>query len=103
MKTALKEMVAAATVADIPFQPASQDIWSTKYRLMAKDGTVVDETMDDTYRRVARALADVETTERREECYERFLWALRHGAIPAGGGLVRYAPEVAPFGGEDTT
>ena len=48
MKTALKEMVAAATVADIPVQSASQDIWSTKYRLMAKDGTVVDETMDDT-------------------------------------------------------
>ncbi len=60
MKTALKEMIAAATVADIPFQPASEDIWGTKYRLTAKDGTVVDRTMDDTYRRVARALADVE-------------------------------------------
>ena len=43
MKTALKEMIAAATVADIPFQPASLDIWSTKYRLMAKDGTVIDQ------------------------------------------------------------
>ena len=40
--------------------------------------------MDDTYRRVARALADVETLEKREHWHERFLWALRHGAIPAG-------------------
>ncbi len=84
MKTALKEMIAAATVADIPFQPASLDIWGTKYRLVAKDGTVVDQTMDETYRRVARALADVEAPERRTECYDRFVWALRHGAIPAG-------------------
>jgi ribonucleoside-diphosphate reductase alpha chain len=28
--------------------------------LSAKDGTPVDKTMDDTYKRVARALADVE-------------------------------------------
>jgi ribonucleoside-diphosphate reductase alpha chain len=40
--------------------------------------------MDDTYRRVARALADVEPAEKREHWNERFLWALRHGAIPAG-------------------
>jgi ribonucleoside-diphosphate reductase alpha chain len=26
----------------------------------------------------------VEAPERRADCYERFLWALRHGAIPAG-------------------
>ena len=40
--------------------------------------------MDDTYKRVARALADVEAPELRETWYERFLWALRRGAIPAG-------------------
>jgi ribonucleoside-diphosphate reductase alpha chain len=34
---------------------------------------------------VAHALADVETTEdKRHEWHEKFLWALRHGAIPAG-------------------
>jgi len=68
----------------IPFQSASIDIWDKKYRLTAKDGTPVDDSMDDTYRRVARALADVETPEKREHWNERFLWALRHGAIPAG-------------------
>ncbi len=68
----------------IPFQEASLDIWDQKYRLTAKDGTPIDGSMDDTYKRVARALADVERTELREPWYERFLWALRHGAIPAG-------------------
>ena len=68
----------------IPFQEASLDIWDKKYRLTAKDGSPVDKTMDDTYKRVARALADVEREEAREHWYERFLWALRRGAIPAG-------------------
>src|SRR6186713_2769875 len=68
----------------IPFQEASLDIWDKKYRLSAKDGTPVDKSMDDTYRRVARALADVEKPELREQWNERFLWALRKGAIPAG-------------------
>jgi ribonucleoside-diphosphate reductase alpha chain len=68
----------------IPFQEASLDIWDKKYRLVAKDGTPVDKTMDETYQRVARALADVEREEVREQWYERFLWALRRGAIPAG-------------------
>jgi ribonucleoside-diphosphate reductase alpha chain len=68
----------------IPFQEASLDIWDKKYRLTAKDGTPIDKTMDDTYKRVARALADVEREEVREHWYERFLWALRRGSIPAG-------------------
>jgi ribonucleoside-diphosphate reductase alpha chain len=68
----------------IPFQEASLDIWDRKYRLTAKDGTPIDKTMDDTYKRVARSLADVEAPEVREQWYERFLWALRRGAIPAG-------------------
>jgi ribonucleoside-diphosphate reductase alpha chain len=74
----------AHTVADITLQPASLDIWNTKYRLTAKDGTHIDATIDDTYKRVARALADVEAEPLREQCYEEFLWALRNGAIPAG-------------------
>ncbi len=71
-------------VNSIPYQEASIDIWDKKYRLVAKDGTPIDRTMDDTYKRVARALADVERQEVREEWYERFLWALRKGVIPAG-------------------
>ncbi len=68
----------------ISFQDASIDIWDKKYRLKAKTGEVLDETMDDTYQRVARALADVESEGDRERWFEQFLWALRRGAIPAG-------------------
>jgi ribonucleoside-diphosphate reductase alpha chain len=71
-------------VNTIPFQEASLDIWDKKYRLTAKDGSAVDQSMDDTYRRVARALADVELPEAREHWYEQFVWALRKGSIPAG-------------------
>ncbi|MDB6047051.1 MAG: ribonucleoside-diphosphate reductase alpha chain [Gammaproteobacteria bacterium] len=68
----------------VPFQEASLDIWDKKYRLTAKDGSPIDRSMDDTYKRVARALADVEREDIRDHWYERFLWALRRGAIPAG-------------------
>ena len=68
----------------ISFQEASLDIWDKKYRLTAKDGSPIDKTMDDTYKRVARALANVELPDVREQWYEHFLWALRRGAIPAG-------------------
>ncbi|HRX89087.1 MAG TPA: hypothetical protein P5528_06535, partial [Steroidobacteraceae bacterium] len=71
-------------IDSIPFQEASLDIWDKKYRLTAKDGTPIDASMDDTYKRVARALADVEQSAVREHWYERFVWALRRGAIPAG-------------------
>jgi ribonucleoside-diphosphate reductase alpha chain len=71
-------------IGSIPFQEASLDIWDKKYRLVTKDGTPVDKSMDDTYQRVARALANVEREDVREHWYERFLWALRRGAIPAG-------------------
>ncbi len=74
----------AHTVADIEFQPASLDIWDAKYRLIAKDGTKLDETIDDTYKRVAKALANVEPESKREHYFNEFLWALRSGAIPAG-------------------
>jgi ribonucleoside-diphosphate reductase alpha chain len=71
-------------VSSISFQEASFDIWDKKYRLTAKDGSPIDKSMDDTYKRIARALADVEADELREQWYDSFLWALRHGAIPAG-------------------
>ena len=46
---------------------------------------MIDETIDNTHQRVASALAEVETTpELRAHWNEKFLWALRHGAIPAG-------------------
>ena len=82
MSTAVK--IEPKDVDQIPFQEASLDIWDKKYRLTAKDGSPVDRTMDDTWKRVAVALAEVEAPEVREHWRERFLWALRKGAIPAG-------------------
>ena len=72
------------TVTEIPFQDASMDIWDTKYRLKSKDGIAIDNTIDETYQRVARALSDVETDNKKEQFYIEFLWALRQGVIPAG-------------------
>ena len=74
----------AHTVTEIQFQPASIDIWDAKYRLTAKDGCKIDDTIDATYQRVAKALASVEVESKHEQYYEEFLWALRSGAIPAG-------------------
>ncbi len=69
----------------VAMQAVSLDIWDKKYRLKTKQGAPVDQNIDDTYRRVAKALADVETTEEnRTVWYEKFLWALRRGVIPAG-------------------
>src|SRR5512146_1535188 len=82
MSTAVK--IESRDARSIPYQEASLDIWDKKYRLSAKDGTPIDHSMDDTYKRVARALADVEAPEKRELWFEKFLWALRRGAIPAG-------------------
>jgi len=70
---------------EIPFQDASLDIWDKKYRLKSKTGEIIDNTMDETYQRVARAISDAEDTEEnRKKWNGLFLWALRRGAIPAG-------------------
>ena len=76
--------VRASGLADIPLQEASLDIWDTKYRLKAKSGEPIDADIRDTYVRVAKALAAVELPDRRQQWFERFLWALERGAIPAG-------------------
>lgn len=71
--------------AEIQMQPASLDIWDKKYRLKSKRGDILDTDIDATWQRVARALAAVEQTDvLRKHWQERFLWALRRGAIPAG-------------------
>lgn len=76
---------APRAVANIALQPASADIWDEKYRLKTKDGRAIDADVTGTLRRIARALADTESSpEGRATWYERFLWALEQGAIPAG-------------------
>lgn len=83
MEQAKADVEQKTSTPDVPMQSVSVDIWDMKYRLKAKDGTIIDKTMDDTFKRVARGLAEVET-ENQAEWYARFLWALRMGAIPGG-------------------
>ena len=82
---------------DIDHQDASVDIWDKKYRLKDYDAKPVDVTIDDTFKRVAKALSDVEEKDKKDQHYEEFLWALRSGAIPAGrimsnAGSMEYKP-----------
>ncbi len=71
----------------------SQQIWDMKYRLKGADGAPVDKTIEDTWRRIAHALAEPEQDPARwaDEFYRaledfRFLPA---GRIVAGAGADR--------------
>ncbi|WP_325892895.1 adenosylcobalamin-dependent ribonucleoside-diphosphate reductase [Grimontia sp. NTOU-MAR1] len=83
-KTKSASDIESTGVLAIPYQDTSMEIWDSKYRLKSKHGDAIDATLDDTFKRVARALADLEEKSVREKWYNEFLWALRHGAIPAG-------------------
>ncbi|MEO5347663.1 MAG: adenosylcobalamin-dependent ribonucleoside-diphosphate reductase [Magnetococcus sp. YQC-9] len=65
-------------------QPASLAIWDSKYRLKSSSGQPVDENLEDTWKRVAATLAAVEKPENQVVWEQRFLDALRQGAIPGG-------------------
>ena len=71
----------------------SRQIWDAKYRLKTFDGTPADRTIEDSWRRVARALAEPETD--REHWEQRFAAALDDfrflpaGRILAGAGSGR--------------
>ena len=65
--------------------PISEQIWDTKYRLKEADGTPVDRTLDDTWARVARAIAAPEAEHDRAKWEVRFHAALADFEfIPAG-------------------
>ncbi|MDB9970328.1 adenosylcobalamin-dependent ribonucleoside-diphosphate reductase [Porticoccaceae bacterium] len=80
----VKAVKAVKKTPEITFQEASLDIWDKKYRLKDKENNPVDADINATYTRVAKALSDVEDENLREEWQARFVWALKHGAIPAG-------------------
>ena len=73
-----------AHVGEIKLQPTSLDIWENKYCLKSKQGEMIDQNIDQTYQRVARALVEVEEKDKQSIWFEKFLWALRQGVIPAG-------------------
>ena len=63
-------------------QSTSSEIWDKKYRLKDNDNNIIDEEMEDSFRRVAKALASVEKNPTKWE--PLFLSAMLDGAIPAG-------------------
>ena len=74
-----------STTKTISYQDASLDIWDSKYRLKDHHGNPVDANIDATFKRVAKALAEIETSKSKQKHWEeKFLWALRKGALPAG-------------------
>ena len=71
-------------MTDSQYQKASLDMWDKKYRVKDKNGNPIENSIDETYQRIAKGLAEVENPEVREHWESEFLWALRTGAIPAG-------------------
>ena len=73
--------------------PIAEQIWDMKYRFKDADGTPIDVTVEDTWRRIARDLARVEQDP--AEWEERFYAALEDfqylpaGRITAGAGTAR--------------
>ena len=73
--------------------PIAEQVWDMKYRLKSADGTPVDGTVEDSWRRIARALAVVEDDP--EHWEEQFYAALEDfkylpaGRITAGAGTGR--------------
>ncbi|MDP3860384.1 MAG: adenosylcobalamin-dependent ribonucleoside-diphosphate reductase [Phaeovulum sp.] len=73
--------------------PIAEQIWDMKYRLKAADGAPIDQTVEDSWRRVARALAEAEAEPalweaRFYEALEDFKF-LPAGRIAAGAGTGR--------------
>ncbi|MEP1535562.1 MAG: adenosylcobalamin-dependent ribonucleoside-diphosphate reductase [Paracoccaceae bacterium] len=73
--------------------PIAEQIWDMKYRFKDADGQPLDATIEDTWRRIARDLAKVESKP--EEWEDRFYEALDDfkflpaGRITAGAGTAR--------------
>ncbi|HKF62302.1 MAG TPA: adenosylcobalamin-dependent ribonucleoside-diphosphate reductase, partial [Dongiaceae bacterium] len=73
----------------------SQQIWDMKYRLKTADGQPVDKTIEDSWRRVAQAVAQAEPEEQRQAWAAKFYEALSGfqflpaGRILAGAGTAR--------------
>ncbi len=71
-------------IVNVDYQPASLDIWDKKYRLKDISGQPIDLKVEDTFKRVAKALAKVENSDIQDKWEKEFFWALSSGAIPAG-------------------
>ena len=73
--------------------PIAEQIWDMKYRFKEADGTPIDQSVEDSWRRIARALASVEKdAEGWEETFYEALEDFKYlpaGRITAGAGTAR--------------
>ncbi|MGX9354815.1 adenosylcobalamin-dependent ribonucleoside-diphosphate reductase [Roseobacteraceae bacterium S113] len=73
--------------------PIAEQIWDMKYRFKAADGTAIDQTVEDSWRRIARDLASVEHDPAHwEEVFYGALAGFKFlpaGRITAGAGTAR--------------
>jgi ribonucleoside-diphosphate reductase alpha chain len=78
-----------------PLAAISQQIWDMKYRFKTPDGAAIDKTIEETWARVAAALAEAEAPETRADWAAKFRSALEEfkfipaGRIVAGAGTAR--------------
>ena len=71
------------------FAPISEKIWDDKYRYKNASGVPIDQTVDDTWRRVAKAIASVETSEKgRQEWEDRFYRIMGDGIFSPAGRII---------------
>ncbi len=68
---------------NIDLQAASLDIWDKKYRLKDKHGNAQENSINETFQRVATALANIENKDQKK-WRNKFIWAMESGAYPAG-------------------
>ena len=69
----------------LPLPAISEQIWDMKYRFKAPDGSPIDQTVEDSWRRIARDLARAEGENIRSEMADNFYDALQgYGYLPAG-------------------
>lgn len=77
---------------NVPFQKTSEDVWSDKHRLKDSNGENIDKTVNDTFKRIADALANVEDTpEKRQEWSKKFYDAQVKGGLYGGGRIMANA------------
>ena len=71
--------------ADSTLDPISHEIWDMKYRFRTEDGTPVDHTVEDTWTRVADAMAQAEQPKLRKRWAKAFHDILAgYRFLPAG-------------------
>jgi len=95
----MTETLSPTLNTNIELQAASIDIWDKKYRLKDRHGIAQESSIEDTFKRVATALAGIEIKDQKK-WREKFIWAMECGAYPAGriisnAGASKFKPETS--------